>query len=455
MARLPRVLPTIGQQGDIAYVGISARTALNRPEQTGMPYWSINPYVGCAFGCAYCYARYAHRYLSERTAAASEPAESIALDASDGTPPVPAMPPWLAFERRIFVKRNVADVLRDALRNGSARHAELARGETLVIGTATDPYQPAERHFRLTRSVLETLAEHAGLRVVIITKSALITRDIDVLRRLARHSRVTVNLSLITLDRDLARRLEPRAPTPASTPASTSCPCFPGSPTLPRASAPSSSVWRRRARRTSTPARSASSRKRGNGISPSSRRSFPTSRPATASPTPEATTQAPDTARACTAWCASCAPYTGSAAAGRKRTAPEPPPPTTASSRSPSKSRPARIRRSKWALSVAAPNRPPNGCRSRCGLFYSLLSVRLLSSGPAHPHPVARGPREASSAGWLSRLLMAMPRPAQPLAAGRTWNGTAGTPWSWCSWRPSFTRTPSPIGLPSTTTMSS
>jgi len=214
MARLPRVLPTIGQQGDIAYVGISARTALNRPEQTGMPYWSINPYVGCAFGCAYCYARYAHRYLSERTAAASEPAESIALDASDGTPPVPAMPPWLAFERRIFVKRNVADVLRDALRNGSARHAELARGETLVIGTATDPYQPAERHFRLTRSVLETLAEHAGLRVVIITKSALITRDIDVLRRLARHSRVTVNLSLITLDRDLARRLEPRAPTP-------------------------------------------------------------------------------------------------------------------------------------------------------------------------------------------------------------------------------------------------
>jgi DNA repair photolyase len=214
MARLPRVLPTIGQQGDITYVGISARTALNRPEQTGMPYWSINPYVGCAFGCAYCYARYAHRYLSERNAAASEQAETIAPDGPDATPPVPAMPPWLAFERRIFVKRNVPDVLRDALRHGSARHAELARGETLVIGTATDPYQPAERHFRLTRSVLETLADHAGLRIVIITKSALITRDIDVLRRLARHSRLTVHLSLITLDRDLARRLEPRAPTP-------------------------------------------------------------------------------------------------------------------------------------------------------------------------------------------------------------------------------------------------
>ena len=216
MARLPRVLPTIGQQGDITYVGVSARSALNRPEQTGMPYWSINPYVGCAFGCAYCYARYAHRYLSERTAAAAEIDGAAGDDRLAERPdaPTPAMPPCLAFERRIFVKRNVPDVLRDALRHGSARHAELARGETLVIGTATDPYQPAERHFRLTRSVLETLADHAGLRVVIITKSALITRDIDLLHRLSRHSRVTINLSLITLDRELARRIEPRAPTP-------------------------------------------------------------------------------------------------------------------------------------------------------------------------------------------------------------------------------------------------
>jgi DNA repair photolyase len=193
-----------------------------------MPYWSINPYVGCAFGCAYCYARYAHRYLSERNAddAAPAPAPAPAPATAPATAPVtapatvpatddaPAMPPWLAFERRIFVKRNLPDVLRTSLRHGNARHADLARGESLIIGTATDPYQPAERHFRLTRSVLETLAEHEGLRVVIITKSALVTRDIDVLTRLARHSRVTVHLSLITLDRDLARRLEPRAPTP-------------------------------------------------------------------------------------------------------------------------------------------------------------------------------------------------------------------------------------------------
>lgn len=176
-----------------------------------MPYWSINPYVGCAFGCAYCYARYAHRYMSERTAAdAVSEGGPVAATTGDA----PAMPPWLAFERRIFVKRNVPDVVRATLRHGSARHAELSRGESLVIGTATDPYQPAERHFRLTRSVLEVLAEHEGLRVVVITKSALITRDIDVLQRVARHSRLTVHLSLITLDRELARRLEPRAPTP-------------------------------------------------------------------------------------------------------------------------------------------------------------------------------------------------------------------------------------------------
>jgi DNA repair photolyase len=124
------------------------------------------------------------------------------------------MPPWLAFERRIFVKENAAEVLRRTLRHGSDRHLRLLGGESIVIGTATDPYQPAERRFRVTRSVLEVLAEHAGLSIVIITKSPLVTRDVDLLRRIARNSRITIHLSLITLDRSLARRLEPRAPTP-------------------------------------------------------------------------------------------------------------------------------------------------------------------------------------------------------------------------------------------------
>ena len=202
-----RVLPVIGEQKDINYYGSVARGVLNGPEVTGMGFWSINPYVGCAFGCAYCYARYAHRYVLERAASANPEHDALQRD-------MESMPPWLAFERRIFVKQNAAEVLRRALRHGSDRHLALLGDESIVIGTATDPYQPAERRFRVTRSVLEVLAEHAGLSVVIITKSPLVTRDVDLLRRIARSSEITIHLSLITLDRDLARRLEPRAPTP-------------------------------------------------------------------------------------------------------------------------------------------------------------------------------------------------------------------------------------------------
>lgn len=203
----PRRLPVIGEQKDISYYGSLARGILNGPETTGMGFWSVNPYVGCAFGCAYCYARYAHRYTLERSASANPEHELLRADLA-------SMPPWLAFERRIFVKQNAADLLRQTLRHGSDRHRALVEGESIVIGTATDPYQPAERRFRITRGVLEVLAEHPGLSIVIITKSPLVTRDVDVLRRIARHSRVAVHLSLITLDRELARRLEPRAPTP-------------------------------------------------------------------------------------------------------------------------------------------------------------------------------------------------------------------------------------------------
>jgi DNA repair photolyase len=124
------------------------------------------------------------------------------------------MPPWLAFERNIFVKQNAPDVLAKALRHGSEKHLALLKGETIVIGTATDPYQPAERRFRVTRRILKVLAEHPGLKISIISKSPLITRDIDLLSRINRISELHVHLSLITLRRDLARRLEPRSPTP-------------------------------------------------------------------------------------------------------------------------------------------------------------------------------------------------------------------------------------------------
>ena len=239
----PPPLQLIGTQGDIRYYDQPAKGVLNGPEVTGMGFWSINPYVGCAFGCAYCYARYAHRYVAERKTAAGV----------DDTGELNELPSWLAFERRIFVKRNAAEVLSETLKghrpqatghrrseargqrpendsrftihdspvspesritNHESRLSKLWRGETIVIGTATDPYQPAERQYRVTRGVLEVLAEEKGLSVVVITKSALITRDVDVLATLARRSSLTIHLSLITLDRELARRIEPRAPTP-------------------------------------------------------------------------------------------------------------------------------------------------------------------------------------------------------------------------------------------------
>jgi DNA repair photolyase len=200
-------LPVIGEQKDIRYYGTRCKSVLNDTDVTGMGFWSINPYVGCAFGCAYCYARYAHRYVIERSVTA-HPEQRVLRDAFE------TLPPWLAFERQIFVKENAAEVLRRTLRHGSDKHLKLLKGEGIGIGTATDPYQPAERRFRITRSILEVLAEHEGLSAWIITKSPLVTRDIDVLRRIARHNRISVHISLISIDRDLARRLEPRAPTP-------------------------------------------------------------------------------------------------------------------------------------------------------------------------------------------------------------------------------------------------
>jgi DNA repair photolyase len=196
-------LPLLDVQKDIRYYAAASRSVLNAPSATGMDFWSINPYVGCAFGCAYCYARYAHRYTIERLG-----------ESSPGTTAEMAepLPPWLAFERRILVKREAPAILRRQL--ASATRLDDLRTQGVVIGTATDPYQPAERRFRLTRGVLEVLAAQSNLHVTIITKSPLVTRDADLLTRIAERSSLSVHVSLITVDRELARRLEPRAPTP-------------------------------------------------------------------------------------------------------------------------------------------------------------------------------------------------------------------------------------------------
>lgn len=142
---------------------------------------SINPYRGCEFGCHYCYARYTHEFLELR-----DPK---------------------AFEEQIFIKQNAAWLLRQELRS-------LRNHEAIAIGTATDPYQPIERTAQVTRGILEVLADQIGLRIGLVTKSSLVTRDIDVLERIAERNHITINLTITTLDTHLARILEPRAPRP-------------------------------------------------------------------------------------------------------------------------------------------------------------------------------------------------------------------------------------------------
>lgn len=193
------------------FVTLANRSALNAPAQTGMDFWSLNPYVGCEFGCTYCYARYAHRYVVERARDQGRLSDEALAEFRGPNG-------WEAFERRIFVKRYLTAALEVDLRRYVRTGVPPARAvpEPIVIGTATDPYQPAERRFRLTRGALERLARCEGLSVGIITKSPLVTRDLDVLRRLQERNALEVYVSLITIDVRLVRMLEARSPVPAA-----------------------------------------------------------------------------------------------------------------------------------------------------------------------------------------------------------------------------------------------
>ena len=213
-AMRPSALPVLDERlRGTRFVSLTPKSILNSPQQTGVDFWSLNPYVGCEFGCSYCYARYAHRYVVERARDAGKLSDSEFQDFRGPHG-------WEAFERRIFVKEGLLAALERDLQRyfRSARPPDGSPSPLgtapLVIGTATDPYQPAERRFRLTRRVLERLARCEGLNVGLITKSPLVARDRDVLRRLQDANDLEVYVSLISVDAGLIRQLEVRSPVP-------------------------------------------------------------------------------------------------------------------------------------------------------------------------------------------------------------------------------------------------
>ena len=183
IARLAADGESLREGHNVEYFTLGTRSLLNRVvSRRNLPFtWAINPYRGCEFACKYCYARYTHEFMELR----------------DG----------VEFERRIFVKQQAAELLRSELKR-------VKRGEEIAIGTATDPYQPAERRFEVTRAILEELALHFGLEIGIVTKSNLVTRDTEILRRVGEHNQIFVNVTVTTVDAELARKLEPRAPRP-------------------------------------------------------------------------------------------------------------------------------------------------------------------------------------------------------------------------------------------------
>jgi DNA repair photolyase len=159
------------------------KSIISRNDSPDIPFTcSINPYRGCEHGCIYCYARPSHAYLN--------------------------LSPGMDFETRLFAKVNAAEKLREEL--ASPNYA----CSTISIGANTDPYQPAERSWKITRSILEVAAE-CNQPIGIITKNALVERDLDLLAPMAAKGLAAVFISVTTLDDDLARRMEPRASAPA------------------------------------------------------------------------------------------------------------------------------------------------------------------------------------------------------------------------------------------------
>lgn len=183
IARLASQGESLREGHEVEYFTLPAKSLLNRcVSNRNLPFtWTINPYRGCEFACKYCYARYTHEFMEMR----------------DGT----------EFEQKIYVKQHTADLLRRDLRR-------VKPGESIALGTATDPYQPAERRYEVTRGILEEFARHRGFELGIVTKSNLIVRDLDLLREVARNNSLSIHVTITTMNVELARILEPRAPRP-------------------------------------------------------------------------------------------------------------------------------------------------------------------------------------------------------------------------------------------------
>lgn len=181
IARLAAEAPLLSAKRQVEYRSLESRSILNRCSNPRMPFsWTINPYRGCEVGCRYCYARYTHEFMG--------------LDDSK------------LFETLIYAKSQAAALLRRDLRKPCAG--------AIAIGTSTDPYQPAEKKFGVTRSLLEVFAQGSGRELSITTKGDGIVRDLDLLSEISRRNRLAVNITVTAIDNDLARLLEPRAPRP-------------------------------------------------------------------------------------------------------------------------------------------------------------------------------------------------------------------------------------------------
>jgi DNA repair photolyase len=182
IARLAASSPRAEAKRGTEYFLLPVRSILNECHSERVPFrWTVNPYRGCEFGCKYCYARYTHEYME--------------LDGEE-------------FETKIYVKQDAGPLAERDL------GCEGVWGEHIAIGTATDPYQPAEKEFGATRAILERVAEREGLSLSITTKSNQVLRDVDLLQRISARSALSVNLSVTTVKTHLARLLEPRAPRP-------------------------------------------------------------------------------------------------------------------------------------------------------------------------------------------------------------------------------------------------